>query len=176
MTRDEEQRLLAAALKGDDRSFAALVDANQQAVRAFVRRFTGHWEGAEDISQEAFVIAWAQLDRFLGETRFRSWVCGIAYRQARKARRAFERALRRDSDWSVMEGAVPEPRSADYVALRRAMNDLPDVQRAAVALCLAEGFTHSEAAAILELPLGTVKSHVARGRERLLKALCEARQ
>ena len=47
----------------------------------------------------------------------------------------------------------------------------PDEQRAVVALCLGEGFSHSEAAEILKLPLGTVKSHVTRGRERLLRAL-----
>jgi RNA polymerase sigma-70 factor (ECF subfamily) len=51
------------------------------------------------------------------------------------------------------------------------MAELPDDQRAAVALCLGEGFSHTEAAAILALPLGTVKSHVTRGRERLLARL-----
>ena len=57
------------------------------------------------------------------------------------------------------------------MALDRAMADLPVEQRAAVALCLAGDFSHAEAADILALPLGTVKSHVTRGRARLLQAL-----
>ncbi|MBC7770379.1 MAG: RNA polymerase sigma factor, partial [Phycisphaerales bacterium] len=60
---------------------------------------------------------------------------------------------------------------ADRIALARAMTELPEDQRASVALCLGEGFSHTEAAEILKLPLGTVKSHVTRGRERLLRAL-----
>lgn len=51
------------------------------------------------------------------------------------------------------------------------MAELPDDQRAAVALCLAEGWSHPEAADVLGLPLGTIKSHVARGRDKLLAAL-----
>jgi RNA polymerase sigma-70 factor (ECF subfamily) len=51
------------------------------------------------------------------------------------------------------------------------MAQLPDDQRAALALCLGEGFSHADAAVILNMPLGTVKSHVLRGRERLLTIL-----
>ena len=64
--------------------------------------------------------------------------------------------------------AKPTRPLEDRIALADAMAQLPDDQRAAVALCLGEGFSHSEAAVILKLPLGTVKSHVTRGRERLL--------
>ena len=59
----------------------------------------------------------------------------------------------------------------DRLTLDRAMADLPADQRACVALCLAADFSHAEAAEALRLPLGTVKSHVARGRARLLQAL-----
>ncbi len=64
-----------------------------------------------------------------------------------------------------------DPRMAQKLALRRAMEDLPADQRAALALCLGQDFTHAEAADILKLPLGTVKSHVTRGRARLQAAL-----
>jgi RNA polymerase sigma-70 factor (ECF subfamily) len=68
---------------------------------------------------------------------------------------------------NAVEGAPLE----DRIAVVRAMAELPDEQRAVVALCLGEGFSHSEAAEILKMPLGTVKSHVTRGRERLLRTL-----
>ena len=172
MSPHDEARLIAAARKGDGRAFAALVDAHQQAVRGFLRRFAGHWADADDLAQEAFVTAWRKLARFEGRSSFRSWVSGIGFRIARDAKRAHGRAQVRDSDWledqSNAEAASPVE---DRVAIARAMADLPDEQRAVVALCLGEGFSHSEAAQILKLPLGTVKSHVSRGRERLVRAL-----
>jgi RNA polymerase sigma-70 factor (ECF subfamily) len=60
---------------------------------------------------------------------------------------------------------------AQRLALRRAMDELPVDQRAALALCLGQDFTHQEAAEVLNLPLGTVKSHINRGRARLQAAL-----
>jgi len=150
-----------------------LVDAHQQAVRGFLRRFSGHWAGADDIAQEAFVIAWRKLSQFEGRSSFRSWVSGIGMRLARDAKRSHTRATARDGAWleeraaDTNDGAPIE----DRMALGEAMAALPDDQRAAVALCLGEGFSHAEAASILKLPLGTVKSHVTRGRERLLRAL-----
>ncbi|MGQ0531676.1 MAG: RNA polymerase sigma factor [Caulobacteraceae bacterium] len=168
----DEARLISRARKGDSRAFAALVDAHQQAVRGFLRRFAGHWAGADDIAQEAFVTAWSKLDRFEGRSSFRSWVSGIGFRIARDARRAHGRSQERDADWlAEQEEGESEAPIEDRIALQRAMAELPDDQRAAVALCLGEGFSHSEAAEILKLPLGTVKSHVMRGRERLLGAL-----
>lgn len=171
MTPNDEARLIAAARKGDTRAFAALVDAHQQAVRGFLRRFTGVWADSDDIAQEAFVTAWQKLSRFEGRSSFRSWVCGIGYRAARDSRRAHGRATSRDSDWLAEQSAENEAPIEDRIALAEAMKALPEDQRAAVALCLGEGFSHAEAAAILKLPLGTVKSHVTRGRERLLRAL-----
>jgi RNA polymerase sigma-70 factor (ECF subfamily) len=172
MTSNDEARLIAAARRGDSRAFAALVDAHQQAVRGFLRRFTGVWADADDIAQEAFVTAWSKLDRFEGRSSFRSWVSGIGYRIARDARRTHDRAAARDSDWLAEQDEREDPAPIeDRLALARAMAALSEDQRAAVALCLGEGFSHTEAAAILKLPLGTVKSHVARGRERLIAAL-----
>lgn len=172
MTPDDEARLIAAARRGDSRAFAALVDAHQQAVRGFLRRFAGHWADADDIAQEAFVTAWRKLARFEGRSSFRSWVCGIGFRIARDAKRAHGRAQTRDTDWAAERNdGVSQAPIEDRIALAVAMKELPDEQRAAVALCLGEGFSHSEAADILKLPLGTVKSHVMRGRERLLRAL-----
>lgn len=173
MTADEEARLVAAARNGDARAFAALVAEHQQAVRGFLRRFTGQAADADDIAQEAFVAAWSRLDRFEGRSSLRSWLCGIGLRIARDARRSRARADRRERLWSEEQGTEEGAPLEDRLAVSQAMAELPEEQRAAVALCLGEGFSHAEAAAILGAPLGTVKSHVARGRERLLRALEE---
>jgi RNA polymerase sigma-70 factor (ECF subfamily) len=75
--------------------------------------------------------------------------------------------VRYEDDRAPPSEAAPE----DRMALERAMADLPPEQRACVALCLAADFSHAEAAEALDMPLGTVKSHVSRGRARLLQAL-----
>ena len=79
--------------------------------------------------------------------------------------------MARDGDWLAAGEAESGAPLEDRLALDRAMAGLPEDQRAVVALCLGEGFSHTEAAEILKLPLGTVKSHVSRGREKLLRAL-----
>ncbi len=167
----EEARLIALARGGDKRAFGALVDANQAAVRAFLRRLVG--VAADDLAQEAFARSWEVLARFDGRSTLKSFVCGVAFHYWRRARRAHSRALARDSAYAALEDAHTHPpaRQAQMLALRRAMDDLPPEQRAALALCLGQDFTHAEAAEALGLPLGTVKSHVARGRAKLQAAL-----
>ena len=79
----------------------------------------------------------------------------------------------RDRAWLEAQDGDSDAPLEDKIALADAMAALPEDQRAAVALCLGEGFSHGEAAEILNMPLGTVKSHVTRGRARLLAALGE---
>jgi RNA polymerase sigma-70 factor, ECF subfamily len=176
-----EAALVASARAGSAAAFSALVQRHQQAVRAFARRLGGDLAEADDLAQEAFVTAWSGLARFDGRSSFRAWVCGVVYRKALTARRGAVRRLGRDGAYALErdraggDGAgTPSgeaARLATHTALQRAMGALPVDQRAAVALCLAADFSHAEAAEALNLPLGTVKSHVNRGRARLLELM-----
>jgi RNA polymerase sigma-70 factor (ECF subfamily) len=167
---DEEAQLIAAARTGDMRAFGRLVDAHQVAVRGFLRRLLRNAGDAEDIAQEAFVRAFEALVGFDGRARFRTFVCGIAYRVWRDQNRAWFRARARDQAYA--DATARDGIDADLnLALRQALDSLPQGQRAAVALCLGGEFSHEEAAAALQMPLGTVKSHVARGRARLRQML-----
>jgi RNA polymerase sigma-70 factor (ECF subfamily) len=169
----EEARLIGLARRGDARAYGQLVDANQSAVRAFLRRLVGVYADADDLAQEAFARGWEVLDRFDGTARLRTFICGVAFQYWRRARRAQSRRQTREDAYAGLADTASEPpaRTAQRLALRRAMNDLPEDQRAVLALCLGQEFTHAEAAAALGLPLGTVKSHVTRGRARLQAAL-----
>ena len=169
----EEARLIGLARGGDKRAFGALVDAHQAPVRAFLRRLVGVAADADDLAQEAFARTWAVLARFDGRSSLKSFVCGVAFQYWRRARRAQSRSLARDSEYAALEDAhtAPSARPAQVLALRRAMDELPADQRGALALCLGQDFTHAEAAEVLGLPLGTVKSHVTRGRAKLQRAL-----
>lgn len=163
--------LVRAARSGSQAAFGRLVERHQQGLRAFLRRMRG--AEADDIAQEALVTAWSNLARLRDDEGFRPWLYGIAWRKAQTHVRSAARAARRDSEWlDAEEGDRPSGLDpADRMALATAMQALPADQRAAVALCMAEGWSHGEAAEALGLPLGTIKSHVARGRDKLLAAL-----
>lgn len=153
--------------------FSAVIAEHQQAVRSFLRRLCGAWAEADDLAQETFVTAWQTAERFQPGGDVKAWLCGIAYRKFLTARRGFFRQLRRDA--VAIEGAAQSTMPGENAELRldltRAMQTLPVEQRATIALCLGGGASHEEAAEILNLPLGTVKSHIQRGREKLVAAL-----
>lgn len=169
MDAGEEARLIERARGGDMRAFGQLVDAHQAAVRAFLRRLVGNYADADDLAQDAFARTWDVLDRYDGSSRLRTFICGVAFQYWRRARRSQARRQAREDAYAELADTQTEPpaQTAARLALRKAMDELPEDQRAALALCLGQDFTHAEASEVLGLPLGTVKSHVTRGRARL---------
>ncbi len=170
---EDDSALLAAIGAGSERAFNLLIDRHQQAVRVFLRRLTTRDE-ADDIAQETFLVAWRDARSFRGDANVRSWLFAIAWRKAKDGQRRWFRQRGRDTAFQELSadaagGAPVETR----IALDQAFASLSLQQRAAVMLCLAHGFSHAEAAEALGMPLGTVKSHVARGRERLQEILGE---
>jgi RNA polymerase sigma factor (sigma-70 family) len=169
---DDDPALLAAVCDGSERAFNTLIDRHQQAVRIFLRGIAGR-EEADDIAQETFLAVWTHARSFRGQSSVRSWLFSIAWRKAKGAQRGWFR--RRTRDTAYAESAdQPQPASAEErYAVQQALAALSLDQRAVVMLCLAHGFTHAEAADALDMPLGTVKSHVLRSRERLRDVLGE---
>lgn len=163
--------LVRAARAGSQAAFARLVAIHEKPLRGFLRK--SGWIDADDIAQDAFVAAWTSLGRLRADDGFRAWLYGIAWRKALDHRRAASRSARRDEDWRSQEAleAVSEVAQEDRMALQAALDTLPEDQRACVTLCLGQGWSHAEASEALKLPLGTVKSHVTRGRERLLAVM-----
>jgi|SRR5215217_2440974 len=167
-----DAELVSRALAGSDAAFSRLVDRHQAAVRAFLRRFLGSgWAEADDLAQETFLAAWRSLRSLKDPGGVRAWMCGIAWRKAHDRIRSTRRGAARDAVWMETVEVPAGVSNEDRLALQAAMAELPTDVRACVALCLADGWSHGEASLALGLPLGTVKSHVARGRARLLKAL-----
>jgi len=166
-----DEELVAAAQGGSTEAFSRLVERHQQALRAFLRRACGDWATADDLAQETFLAAWSRIGRLRAGASVRAWLCGIGYNKhltsVRSAGRERARARRYEEDRPMILEARPE----DRLALEAAMAELPAEQRACVALCLAADFSHAEAAEALDMPLGTVKSHISRGRTRLMQAL-----
>lgn len=172
MTLDDDIHLVKAARAGSDAAFARLVSRHQGAVRGFLRRvLSGDHAEADDVAQETFLTAWGSLAALKDPSGVRAWLCGIAWRKARDRMRGRRRGEARDGAWLETSSPPPGLSPEDRMAMEAAMGALAPEERACVALCLAEGWSHGEASATLGLPLGTVKSHVGRGRAKLLQAL-----
>lgn len=164
-----DEALVLAARDGSATAFQALVARHQQGVRSFLRRLCDEPADADDIAQDTFLAAWSGLWRFDGRSSFRSWLCAIAWRKRLSAERSRRRSRRR-------EGAYQPPPTLQGgleggIDVKAALASLPVEQRAVVALCLGADFSHAEAAQALSMPLGTIKSHVQRGRAKLMAAL-----
>jgi RNA polymerase sigma-70 factor (ECF subfamily) len=171
VTQDSAEPALATrARAGSADAFGRLVQMHQQALRAFLRRLCGNAADADDLAQEAFVFAWEHIERFDASRPFRPWLFGIAWRKYRERKRGWLRLLKRESR-SVSDETSFAPDPGLKLDLVKAASTLPPEQRAAVLLCLGAEFTHAEAAEALALPLGTVKSHINRGREKLAALL-----
>jgi RNA polymerase sigma factor (sigma-70 family) len=171
MTSDDDRALIAAIRGGSEPAFNILVDRHQQALRMFLRRLLGNDADADDMAQETFLAAWTHARSFRdGEVR--SWLCGIAWRKAKGAQRSwFRRSARDTAHHDLSSGVAGGASIEDRLAVKVVLQTLPLEQRAALTLCLVCGFSHLEAAKILGVALGTVKSHVLRGRERLREAI-----
>jgi|TARA_R100000455_G_C6263286_1_gene118561 RNA polymerase sigma-70 factor (ECF subfamily) len=164
---DEELVALVVAAK-DNIAFGELVRRHQGLVRSMLARMCGNRALAEDLAQEAFIRAFRKIGSYTGKGSFKSWLCRIAYNEflmsARK-RKATEKAMDRFKQ-DIDDTEAPRDMGS-VVDLDRALATLKEDERAAVVLCYASGLSHSDAAEMLNLPLGTVKSHVNRGREKL---------
>ncbi len=155
---------------GDPNAFGELVRRYQSPVRAFLARLTrGDQAVADDLAQETFVRAWQNLSRFRGESRFSTWLFGIAMNQFRQRRRRERRHSPPPIEAAVTEAepVAATPRPGVGLDLAEALERLPLAERAAVVLCCQYGLTHEEAAQALDCPLGTVKTNILRGREKL---------
>ena len=132
-----------------------------------------HW--ADDLAQETFVKAWRKLESFRSQAAFVTWLFGIALNEYRSAARRPREVLEADrEDNSRLEGTSPPVESDLRLDLEEAMKSLEPDERAAILLCGQQGLSHEEATRVLQCPLGTVKTHILRAREKLRKKLSDA--
>jgi RNA polymerase sigma-70 factor (ECF subfamily) len=169
---DDAELVTRVLVEDDQHAFAELVRNHQSAVRGLLRQLTRNDLGlADDLAQEAFVRAYRNLSRFRGEAKFSTWLYRIAYNCFREDARKRKELV--GIDESQLE-AQHDPQTVDPALkhdLMHALQQLPLHERSAIVLCCQNGLSHDEAARVLEIPLGTVKTNVLRGREKLKKIL-----
>jgi RNA polymerase sigma factor (sigma-70 family) len=169
-----DQELIARVInRKDQHAFAQLVLRYQSSLRIWARRLcNGDMHLADDLAQETFLKAYLALATFRAEAKFTTWLYRIAFNIAAnrwRNKRMEWCELTEDEDLSVEDiGLAQFDAKKDIEA---AMQQLSEAQQLALRLCYEDGFSHEEAACIMSVPLGTVKTHIARGKQKLQRQL-----
>jgi RNA polymerase sigma-70 factor (ECF subfamily) len=179
-----DAELVERARLGDTAAFGELVQRHQAVVHRTARIACGSREEAEDVAQDAFVLAWRKLGGFRGEAQFKTWLLTITWRQALDRRESLWRRLRRTistDDDRYREPVVPTPSAEDVLVdgalvqkVRALVQGLPAKLRDPLLLAAGGDCTYEEMAAMLGVPSGTLKWRVMEARRRLKAALAAA--
>jgi RNA polymerase sigma-70 factor (ECF subfamily) len=154
-------------MAGDNPAFCELVRRRQGPTRNLLRRLCRDATLADDLAQQVFIKAWRSLPKLRSVTAFGAWMRRLAVNTWLEHVRAAGPASA-EVEPDELAGATSESRTSDErMDLDRALGTLAPDERLCVVLAYSEGMTHSEISAATALPLGTVKSHVKRGSERL---------
>lgn len=180
-----EAKIIKAVLDGDKNSYCSLVDTYSERIINYLARMTGNRYEAEELAQETFVRAYYALDSYNPQYKFSTWLFQIATNLCINAFKKRQRLVHVDGyqdedgkSWWVM----PDTRRAGDPAamaeqhdlqreVQEAIDLLPAVYRIVVILRHMHGLSYQEIADVTELPIGTVKSRLGRGRSRLAEML-----
>lgn len=186
---ENDKALVARARKGDRRAFDLLVLKYQHRVQRLIARYIRDPEQVFDLAQETFIKAYRALERFRGDSAFYTWIYRIAVNTAKNqlasdARGGYMVSLNSggsdESDEPMMEpealrdGGTPDALAATEelkAAIDRAISDLPEDLRTALTLREMEGLSYDEIAAIMDCPIGTVRSRIFRAREAIEQSI-----
>lgn len=184
--KDGDGELLDRCRQGDEAAWRELVTHHSRKVFGLCYRFAGRVDEAEDLTQEVFLRVYQNLDRYRSNAgAFNTWLMTVARNHAidHYRRRREERERRDDSAEGEME-LLPSGEEGPLMALerkervqlvQRGLRALPEDLREPIVLCDLQGLPYEEAAKVLEVPLGTVKSRLNRGRLELAKRLLSRR-
>ena len=169
-----ENELIAKIAGGDRRAFEELYNLYHRRLARFLTRLTRHFDVAEEIINDTFMIVWRKAGDFRGESQPSTWILGIAYRRARNAFRTATRITNGEN----LDGLLPpltsnEPMHAEELRdwLVQGLAQLPVEQRMAVELCYELGYSCEEIGTIMNCPVNTVKTRLFHARAKLQKLL-----
>jgi RNA polymerase sigma-70 factor (ECF subfamily) len=171
--------LLRRSARGDEAAFARLYDATATRVFGLAVRVVRDPAQAEEVTQESFLEIWRTASRFDPQRgSAMSWLLTITHRKAVDRVRSAEASTRRDTTYHQQNQPVDHDSTAEAAQasleahrVRGALATLTEVQREAVGLAYFGGYTHTEVATMLDLPVGTAKTRIRDGLIRLRDAL-----
>jgi RNA polymerase sigma-70 factor, ECF subfamily len=193
---DNEEQLIARSQQGDVQAFNQLVLQYQSILFGAVFRLLGDYDTAADVTQDAFMAAFRGITTYRGGSSFRAWLLRIGSNMACDH---WRRVQRHPADSLDALTEIDEPQSSEVLSalatsktegdpeeklltqelqelIQRGIERLPLDQRVAVVLCDIEGLSYEEVAAATQTTLGTVRSRIARGREKLRTYLSQYRE
>jgi RNA polymerase sigma-70 factor (ECF subfamily) len=176
---ESDEVLVGKYLAGDERAFSVLVERHQTRVFNVALRVLGDPEDARDATQDAFVSMLRKLSQFRGESAFTTWLHRVTlnscYDILRKRRRQPMLRLVGDEDDPLPDTGPPVPDHADAtvasIEVARALQLIPEEYRVTMVLADIQDLPYEEIARVLDVPVGTVKSRVHRGRIALARAM-----
>ncbi|MDT5042589.1 MAG: polymerase sigma-70 factor, subfamily [Actinoplanes sp.] len=172
---DDATALALAARSGDTGAQAAFVRRTQAEVWRFCAALVDPG-AADDLTQETYLRAFRALPGFEGRSTVRTWLLGIARRACADHLRAVVRRRRLDARLAAQAWTdVPMPDPAGRLGTADLLRALSDERRTAFVLTQVVGLSYAEAAAVEEVPVGTIRSRVARARAELVAAVTQAR-
>jgi len=170
---ESDAALVARAQEGDQAAFEQLVCLHQRYVFNVAYRVLDDYAEAEDVAQEAFVRAWRGLSGFRGEAKFTTWIYRIVTNLCLNRLPKLQRELQRTDPLDEMpDHTTPSPSAAFDEQAQRAflhaeLNRLPAKYRLVLTLRYLEHLSYKEIADVLDVPMGTVKTHIHRARSAL---------
>lgn len=182
LARLADEDLLTLVERGDPQAFEAIYERHSRVAYSLAFRLLGDRQAAEDLVQDAFLAVWRGSASY-APTRgsVRNWLLSILHNRGIDRLRTMAAMARRQGALEQVRLAEAPPPDAASVAMGRALAgsvrselaDLPEEQMQVLKLAYYGGFTHQEIASMLEVPLGTVKSRMRLGLERLRRGLGE---
>jgi len=157
---DIDRSTVKALARGEESAYTTVVDKLYRPVYHFALRLCHDSALAEDITQETFLAVWKRVASFEGKSRFSTWVFGIAYREFLRAREKQVVQTVPLDEQSFYDSREQTQSADDQISVREALEALPDLYRQVVFMVYIRGLTYREAAYVLDVPVGTLKSRM----------------
>ena len=167
----EDNQLVARAVSAQDtRAFGELVRRHQSQVRNFLRKLSGDVTLADDLSQDCFMHAWDKLSTFSGRGSFIGWLLKVAYTtflQSRRKSKRYAEILEQAGHATEIEDRNHSVQADEVTDLDKLLAVLTEEERAIMVMSYACGLSHREIGDATSLPVGTVKSVIFRGKQKI---------
>jgi len=171
MTTSEDNDLVARVVSGQDTAaFGELIRRHQSQVRNFLRKLTGDFTQADDLAQDCFMHAWDKLHNFSGRGTFIGWLLKVAYTTFLQSKRKSKRY----AEILASAGQVADQESRSTIVENHEVTDLDkflavldEQERAIMVMSYGCGMSHREIGTVTDMPVGTVKSVIFRGKEKI---------